>query len=218
MKNLIVTFILIFTLCGNVRAQFNIPIRVDENVELMGILAHLAGYGEYCQYRAGEYDKDIDNYFKEHFTHSAVLFMKDLSMRYRIGYDAVASMGVHLKKGSDGQFSLAETEEASLEGRWNDVDKAKFLTLVSQFYKDTRFHQFFTAHEPFYQREIQSEKEWKSKHFNKGRWTKFLGIGSEDKFSIILSFCGGANSYGTRRHLKGKKVEVFLVEGYNRGE
>lgn len=64
MKNLIVTFILIFTLCGNGYAQFTGPM-VDENVELMNVLVHLAGYEEYCQYEAGKYDTDIDEYFKK---------------------------------------------------------------------------------------------------------------------------------------------------------
>ena len=220
MKNLIATFILIFTLCGNVHAQFNMPITVNENVELMGVLAHLAGYREYCQYRAGKYDTDIDNYFKEYITHPAVTLMKELRAREenKIAFDAVVSMAIHLKKDSDGQFTLAEMEEGSLDGRWNDVDKSKFLSLISQFYKDTRFHQFFTTHEPFYQRKIQSEKEWQSKNFNREQWTKFLGIDPEDKFNIILSFCAGDATYGARRHLKGKKIEVFLFWGYSVAE
>lgn len=145
--------------------------------------------------------------------------MKELRAREenKIAYDAVVSMALHLKKGSNGRFTLAETEEALLDGRWNDVDKPKFLSLISQFYKDARFHQFFTAHESFYQREVQAEAkgEWLSpEHFNKEKWSKFLGIGPEDPFGIILSFCHGINLNGVRRHLKGEKMEVFLVCGY----
>lgn len=216
MKNLIVTFILIFTLCGNVHAQMDVPVVIDENVELMGVLAHLAGYREYCQYTAGKYDTDVDNYFKEHLTHPAVQFMKELRAREenKIAYDAVASMAVHLKKSSNGQFSLVETEEASLDGRWNNVDKANFLSLVSQFYKDARFHQFFVAHKSFYQRAVQFIKERQLKNSNREKWAKFLGIAPKDKFSLILNSCGGVNTYGTRRHLKGKKMEPLLIWNY----
>ena len=36
--------------------------------------------------------------------------------------------------------------------QWNKVDKNKFLNLLADFYKESHFHDFFKAHQEFYQK------------------------------------------------------------------
>lgn len=220
MRNLIATaMVLVSMLCGNVYAQKVAP--ANENVELMGVLAHVAGYREYNENRAGQYDVDIDTYFKKYADHPAVLFMKELRQKpkeeLKIAYDAVMSMALHLQKDSNGQFSLADTTDvSSLERRWKVVDKSKFCSLLSQFYKDTDFHRFFTAHKSFYQSFIQKTTKFFSQLSAKDKefYTNTLWIGKDDEFTVITMFCGGTNNFVVRRHLKGKNEEVFFVQGY----
>lgn len=77
--------------------------QVNENVELMSILARLAGYPEYNMDMAGQYITDIDLHFKNTFEHPAVIYMKDLRKQHGISYDAVMSMALHVKE-KEGKF------------------------------------------------------------------------------------------------------------------
>lgn len=69
---------------------------MNENVELMSILARMAGYPEYKMDMAGQYIKDMDEHFKSQTKHPAVQYMKELRNKYGISFDAVMSMAIHL--------------------------------------------------------------------------------------------------------------------------
>lgn len=70
MKKCIILFaLLIAGLYG--KAQSVVP-QVNENVELMSILSRMAGFQEYHMDMAGQYIKDMDNYFKDNIEHPAV--------------------------------------------------------------------------------------------------------------------------------------------------
>lgn len=80
MKRCIVCLALLIP-CLWVKAQVIIP-QVNEKVELMGILSRMAGFPEYNMDMAGQYIKDIDNYFKDNTEHPAVQYMKGLRKDY----------------------------------------------------------------------------------------------------------------------------------------
>ena len=91
-----------------------INVQVNQQVELMSILARMAGYPEYNMDIAGKYIKDIDVYFKEHSDHVAVKYMQKVRRKNGISYDAVMSMAVHLEN-NNGILSLIEENVPTLE-------------------------------------------------------------------------------------------------------
>ncbi len=212
MKYLLLSSILCILLSNSSYARTIVP-RVDENVELMSILSRLAGYPEYCMNKAGEYDTDIARYFNEYADHPAVTFMKEIRNTDGISYDAPMSMAIHLQKSDDDRFTLAETEENALT-RWNHVDKTEFLSLLTQFYADTRFHRFFTTHDSIYRRSIAIYEENVLKNFDENWYSDFYGTAPEESYRIIIAFCNGGANYGPSRHLKGQKKEVFAILGH----
>lgn len=211
MKKIILIFALsIAYLCA--KAQSIIP-QVNENVELMSILSRMAGFTEYHMDMAGQYIKDMDNYFKNNTEHIAVQYMKELRDKYGISYDAVMSMAVHLKK-QEGTFSLIEEDTSKLDDRWTDVDKEKFLSYLNDFYNDTKFNEFFKAHNDIYKKGIKSFQDNVTSSFNADWYSNFYGNEPQENYTIIIGFCNGGGNYGVTRQLKGRKKDVFAIVGY----
>ena len=113
MKTIILFFFALFTACICEKAQSITP-QVNENVELMSILSRMAGFPEYNMDMAGQYIKDMDNYFKDNTDHPAVQYMKGLRNKYGISFDAVMSMAIHLDN-RNGTLSLVEEDIPTLE-------------------------------------------------------------------------------------------------------
>ncbi|MED9801196.1 MAG: DUF4932 domain-containing protein [Prevotella sp.] len=198
-------------LCAN--AQPLTP-QANEDVELMGILSRMAGFPEYRMDVAGQYIKDIDSCFKDYTEHPAVLRMKELRNTYGIAYDAVMSMALHLRK--DGEnFSLVTEETSTLDARWDKVDKAKFLGLLADFYRDSRFHLFFERHQEVYEKGIRAYDEEVARHLDINWYESFYGNKPEERYAVIIGFCNGHGNYGVNRHAKGKEKEVFAIVGYS---
>ena len=195
-------------LCAN--AQPLTP-QANEDVELMGILSRMAGFPEYRMDVAGQYIKDIDSCFKDYTEHPAVLRMKELRNTYGISYDAVMSMALHLQKEGDA-FSLVHEEASTLDVRW---DKVKFLGLLTDFYRDSRFHLFFESHKEVYEKGIRAYDEEVARHLDINWYESFYGNKPEEKYSVIIGFCNGHGNYGVNRHAKGKEKEVFAIVGYS---
>lgn len=208
----VILFFALFIACLYVKAQSIVP-QANENVELMSILSRMAGFPEYSMDMAGQYIKDMDSYFKDNKEHPAVQYMKELRNKYGISYDAVMSMAVHLKN-QDGVLSLIEEETPELDDRWTDVDKDKFLSYLNNFYKDTKFNEFFKAHNDIYEKGIKSFQKNVTSSFNVDWYSDFYGNEPQENYTIIIGFCNGGGNYGAERQLKGEKKDVYAIVGY----
>ena len=205
-------FLVLFISCLYAKAQSIVP-QVNENVELMSILSRMAGFPEYHMDMAGQYIKDMDSYFKDNTDHPAVKYMKELRNKYGISFDAVMSMAVHLDN-QNGSLSLIEEDSSTLEKRWKNVDKAEFLSYLNSFYKDTRFHEFFKAHEDLYEKGIKAYQDHVINYLDLDWYSDFYGNEPQETFSVIIGFCNGGGNYGVNRQIKGNKKEVFAIVGY----
>ncbi len=51
-------------------------------------------------------------------------------------------------------------------------------------------------------------------HFDVDWYFSFYGRAPQETFTVCVGFCNGGGNYGTERHLKDKKKEVFAIVGY----
>lgn len=207
-----VLFITFFVICSCVKAQ-SVSVQVNENVELMSILARMAGFQEYKMDVAGQYIKDMDSYFKDNTQHQAIQYMKELRSKYGISYDAVMSMAMHLDN-RKGTLSLIAEERPSLDKRWTDVDKNEFLSYLNSFYKDTKFNEFFESHKDIYEKGIKSFQNNVTNYFDIDWYADFYGNEPQENYSIIIGFCNGGGNYCIDRQIEGRKKDVFAIVGY----
>lgn len=127
--------------------------KVDEIIELSGIVWNLVGAEEYSGCRIGSYERDIKEYFKDLSNHEAVEYCKKLRQEREIGYDAVyfASLMLYLDNDS---ILLPEGYTAKslvdIDPRWTEDGFEHYIVLLNKFYKDSGFMGFFKSHESLY--------------------------------------------------------------------
>ena len=202
-------------LCLSVSAQDSSMLekpRVDRNVELMSIVWRLAGKPEYSATNFKLYTDRIEEHFGPHRNHELIGFVQSIIRDNGISYDAVASMAAHL----DEELNLrTDVAAGSLEGRWKNVDKDRFVTLLKKFASDTEADRFFAANAELYDEAVRRfmpnyeaiDLKW---------YADFFGRESEEKFVIINALGNGLNNYGPSIEYPDGRREVYAVIGASR--
>ncbi len=197
---------------GQSRESVKIKAHYDERVELMSIICHLAGFQEYNMNVAGDYISDIDTYFAKARNHPAVAMMDSLRRVNGISFDAPMSFAVNLKKVGNG-FVLAN-DSAIPERRWAGVDLKKATAMISDFYNQSGFENFFELHKPFYERICSLFDSKVLSNFNQNWYERFYGVPPTDEFGIIIGFANGGGNYGPSCQLPGRPRNVYAIIGY----
>ena len=190
-----------------------IKVEVSETVELMAILSRTAGFREYCMDMGGLYTKDTETWFASYKQYPAVVYMKDLRRKYNIGYDAVMTMAINLK--TDGKKVTMTGEKLNLGNRWQNIEIDTFLVHLSQFYADTRFHDFYTQHQSFYESVLRTYEKNVMQYFHQDWYPRFYGTKPTERFRVVIGFTNGGGNYGPSRQLPGQPKEVFAICGYS---
>ncbi len=205
---IIAALLLAFTL----RVEAQIKAEVSEAVELMSILSRTAGFQEYSMDLAGQYTKDTEEWFAPYKEHPIIAYYQGLHDKNSVSYDAVMSMAVHLDINKEKIKFIGE--KIDLEKRWQNVDTDDFVARLNQFYKDTRFHEFFKQHQTFYEDGLKNYEANVLSYFHQEWYAKFYGTDATEHFRIIIGFTYGDNNNGVARQLKGQPKEVFSICGY----
>lgn len=210
--NRIATLLVALSLCFQATAQNSVtlePPRVDRNVELLSIVWRLADVQEYGQTRFKRYTDRIEEHFGEYRGHELVGFASSLHAEHGIGYDAVASMAIHL----DGNMDLRrDVADGSLEGRWADVDKERFTTLLKKFAADTRFDEFYESNAPLYA-EATARFRPVYEAIDLRWYADFFGREPKEKFVIVNALGNGSNNYGPSIEYSDGGKEVYAIMG-----
>lgn len=208
-QTVLTLFFVLFSLIG----QAEIKVEVSETVELMSILSRTAGYEEYCTDVAGQYTKDTEAWFAPYKQHPIIAFYQDIRAKYGIAYERVMNMAIHLEI-EKGKVKLIG-DRSELNNGWQNVDLDDFIDQLNKFYKDTRFHEFFEQHLPFYEEYLKTYEANVMPAFHPEWYTRFhYGTEPIEQFHVVIGFTYGVNSNGISRQLQGKPREIFTIYGY----
>ena len=185
---------------------------VSETVELMAILSRTAGFREYAMDMGGQYTKETEEWFAPYENHPAVEFYQEQREKYGISHDAVMTMAINITT-DDGTVKLM-SDKASLGQRWKNVNVDAFIPLLNQFYTDTRFHEFYKRHLPFYEEGLRNYETNVMPYFKQEWYTKFYGNEPTERFRVVIGFTNGGGNYGPSRQHAGQPKEVFAIAGY----
>ena len=168
----------------------------NEGVELMELIWRLMGAREFSQCNIDEVDQSANTFFADMKDHDAVLFAKQY---YRQGlcYDAIPSYGLHLVISEKGTISFnpdfVEGSDPSFD-RWSAQQKQDMLVAVNDFYRQSRFHEWYQSWEPLREQAVAAFKESCTVDYD---WfSRFFGSAQKVSTKIILSFLAGNNGYG----------------------
>lgn len=211
MRKSLILMIYLLLSC-HITAQAQAKAEVSETVELVSVIARLAGLEEYSTTYGGSYVEDINNWFSNYKNHEAVIYQQELRSKYIIAYDAVASMGVHLVV--DNGLVKFGYEKEFLESRWQEVDLNTYLSKLNKFYSDTHFHEFFTSHKDYYETALSAYDRNVLPYFHQDWYEKFYGTESNEYYRVIIGFGNGGENYGCKRKLDNNKCDVFNISCY----
>lgn len=125
-----------------------VVIAVDRRVELMSIVARLAGFPEYSKPALTPYARAADAHFAAWRDHPAVVAAQALRREHGIGYNAPIGLAVYLDDDLAPRRALT-LPLPDLDARWNQADAAGFVVLLQDFARASDFESFFRDQAPF---------------------------------------------------------------------
>lgn len=184
--------------------------KVDERMELLGVVFRLSGAEEYINNSLSYYAKDIDEYFTPFKEHEAVNLAKRLRETNGVSYDAVMSMAINIEINNGIKFK-ENISEVSLDKRWGEKNAIDFLELLNKFYSETKFHDFFASHQALYSAAEKNFNHLISK-IDFTWFQNFFGEQSNDTFNLVLSLTNNGN-YGPNVKSKDGHKELYAIIG-----
>lgn len=216
--NRCLTYVLLFLLVclgrasGQQReASSSIVPHVDERVELLSVVFRLAGNPEYHMDSLQKYSADIDTFFAAYKNHPAVQMAREVKERNGVSFDAVMAMAVSLSEPPELKPLVVFNGDVP-DKRWGVTDAEKFLILLRDFYRDSRFGVFYAAHREFY-REAETRFDSTLKSVDLGWYQRFYGSAPRLAYHLILGMNNGGGNYGPRVVYPDGHVELFSIIG-----
>jgi len=211
MKYITILLLTAFVFCTG-SAQKNSMLdkpKVDERVELLSIVARLAGYNEYSMTLFKVYTDKIENHFSPYKGHEVVQFAKKMKRENSVGYDAVMAMAIHLDENLNPR---TEFTDKIPEWRWGKDNAYEFVRLLKAFYKDAKCKEFFDANKDLYE-EASARFQPIYEHIDLDWYSTFYGKEPSEKFIVINGLGNGGSNYGTSYNVPDEKKEVYAIMG-----
>jgi Domain of unknown function (DUF4932) len=187
------------------------PPRVDERVELLSIVFRLAGNFEYNMNKLPQYSADIDHYFAQYKNHPAVQMARAMADKKGVGFDAVMAMAISLSPPPVLKPLVAFTPVVP-EKRWGVADAERFLPLLRDFYRDSKFAEFYAEHQSMYQlAEARFTETLRAVNF--GWYPDFYSKAPDLTYHLILGINNGGGNYGPRLVHPDGRMELFSIIG-----
>lgn len=204
MKNRLFLLILGFILTLSTFAQEPVKTHFDECLDLMSVVWKLTGSSEYNLCLAEQYSNEVDNTFGAFRAHPVVQLAQQYRSQSGISYDAVAAYGLHLTLNESNEIVF---RDIYLEGsddsfdRWSETQKKNFLKPLNDFYRESRFHDWYTKQQATYA-QVESAFENINNLVDYSWFSDFFGPQKGSEFHVILSLLVGPNNYGCSAKLK----------------
>ena len=181
---------------------------VDERMELMGIIARYVGLSYYTDDYLTTYCKEIDKHFAKYKNHP-IIKMSERLVPFGVSFDAIADFAILLEIKNNKIVLNDQVNIQSLDDRWPRDSVSKYLVLLNDFYRKTKFRKFFEktsifrqAAEESFQKEIVNviDFDW---------FGKFFRYQPQHKFRIIISLLTG--NYGISMTYKDGSEEYYAI-------
>ncbi|HZY37841.1 MAG TPA: DUF4932 domain-containing protein [Mucilaginibacter sp.] len=184
---------------------------VDDRVELLSIASRLAEYDEYSDDANKLYVQDIHTRFDKYKDHPLVKYLRMVRDTNSIGFDAVATMSIHV--GHAPGFKPLVTFTADVpDKRWGAGAALKCDSLMAQFYQDTHFAEFFKAHQTMYDTAV-SRFNLVYRQLDLSWYPAYYGIPPRGSFNIVLGFGNGGANYGPKVVYPDGHEESYAIMG-----
>jgi hypothetical protein len=189
-------------------------VAVDPRVELLSLIFRLAGNPEYSQARVESYAKDVDEHFAPFREHAVIKHAQKLRRTRGVSFDACMSMAVHLTDVETLQEKAPfDARPEGLDSRWPLDETRVFLAEARQFVKESRFQEFFAAHQTLYRTAEKRMQALLDKEAHLEWFDEFFGVRPKASFTVALGMLNGGSCYGPHCRLANGKEELYCILG-----
>ena len=183
--------------------------KVDKRVELLSIVFRLAEKPEYSSKEFKLYADRIEQHFERHKNHELIQFTKSIMYESIIGYNQVMSMAISL----DNHLNLLpDVTDIWRYTGWSEEDAKKFVSLLQQFEKETKFDDFFEDNADLYSEIIKRFIPIYEK-MNLNWFRTFFGKEPTETFSIIIGLGNWDCNYAASLNYTNGNRNVFAFMG-----
>jgi hypothetical protein len=192
----------------------DVQVRSDPCIELVSIIFHLAGHPEYNRIFMEDYAKDIEEHFGKFRDHEVVELARKLRSTRGVSYDAPMSLAVHLAEGVKLTEKIPmDPLPKGIDGRWTSENVKEFLTAARKFAEESKFEDFYKAHEPLYAKMQAQLKTLLEKEAHLEWFTEFFGERPQTDFILVPSITNGPNNYGSSCRTADGREEIYCILG-----
>ncbi len=185
-----------FTIGARSQENPKITVGPNETTELMSVVMYLSEAREYS--REGiwsEYRELVDSVFAPYKKHPAIEKALHLRDEFTLFFDKPMNIAV---SGAieNGEFRAPYTTYYE----WGKNTHDDFLAAISDFYRETNFHDFYTKTSMPMYKPVQEVLEKGLRAIVDTDWfTRFTGIEKDNDFFITISYLNGPYNYGLER-------------------
>lgn len=190
-----------------------IQVKIDPRVELLTAVFRLIGADEFNMSGSeSPYSQRMDAYLKPFKDHAAIKMTEQLREKVGIGFDSVPWLAVHID-GIRNPRMLPGAHKDDKSRLWKKSDLDKYLPLLGEFVRDTKFEEFLKSEEPYF---AQATKSLENLLARKpvAHWLKdFYGAPPSAKsYAVVGLLCGGGN-YGVSFRYANEEIAAMPVLG-----
>lgn len=199
-------------------AEAQIKSQVSECFELVSIAFRLADAPEYVNNQNPDYVKDIDCYFAENKQHDLIHYLRDLRKKFGVSFDAVAIAAAYLDIENKQVVVRSDADVTQInrsDSRWSEQTFHSFVVLLNDFYRDTKFREFYLRNSERYHVAV-TRMDSLLEDVNWEWFRKNLGE-SYKKNRIVVSLVNGSSNYGFSIMGKDNQVQNGIVVGCRAG-
>lgn len=193
-----------------------VPVAVDERVELLTIIARLAGADEYrMPNSASPYAERVAARFDRFRDHAAVAAYRRIRADFGASFDAIPSLALHLDSVERLEERLPfESAPPRLDERWDRTATGAFLVALRAFVQESDATGFFAGERDFYRRCAERMAPVLGQAHAIEWFDGFFGRRPGASYQVIPGLlCGGGN-YGVGvRFPDGRPEEIRPVLG-----
>jgi hypothetical protein len=196
------------------RARNEVPVRVDERVELLSIVFRLADAFEY-RLTPGTvpYAKEVDAYFAAYKDHPAIRMARKVREERRVAFDAVAWFAVHITGNPRLNPKLPFDQMVDMDKRWSATSAADFLAALQRFADDSKAFTFMRAHRELYAKSADRLAKKIAQRPYRAWLDGFFGGKPGAEFSAIVGMLNGSANYGTKVRYPDGHEEILPIIG-----
>ena len=147
MRRLTISLIVI---CLSISCFAQMRATVDERMELTSIVFRIAGAEEFVNDQMQEYGEAIDRWFGKYSSHELIDHIRKMRQETALAMAGVVGSVPYLVIDGKGVHDSGLKKGSEIDGRWTDSNWDKYVRLLDDFYRKSRFHEFFESRQDFY--------------------------------------------------------------------